>query len=550
MSRFRSALSIYFAVGLMFLGIIGQDAAAQTRRSEREVRDIVRSLKSRIDDFQYNLTFRLRTNSADRDELTEIETDLRDLTSRINEFERNLDSRRENADDVSRILGAAQTVNEYLSQNPQNRRIESDWSEVRTLLNRLSSIYNVGGNSGSRDDDRNAGNNRFPRTNSTNNANSFGLTGTYQFDSSRSENISQIVADTNISDESQRRDLEEKLQSPEQIAIDIRGNQVILASSKAAPVNFVADGTTRTENTGGRTLRVRAALRGQELIIASISGDTDYTVTFTSIDGGRGLKITRRITTPYLDQTVFADSFYTKTDSIARLGINGSQPTGNYPQDDDATYSDAGSSDSTTYSSSDPADSGTRNNSPYPSTTNARRGEYIVPNGTIITGILQNDLTTKATQNNDRFRMTVQAPDQFRGATIEGYVSGLSRSGQVSGRSQITFNFERITLRNGETYDFAGFLQSVTDQNGKTVRIDGEGSAKGDSQTKETVKRGGIGAGLGAIIGAIAGGGKGAAIGAIIGGSAGAGSVIVQGKDDLELKQGSSITVQASSPLR
>ncbi|HEY0428529.1 MAG TPA: YMGG-like glycine zipper-containing protein, partial [Pyrinomonadaceae bacterium] len=77
-----------------------------------------------------------------------------------------------------------------------------------------------------------------------------------------------------------------------------------------------------------------------------------------------------------------------------------------------------------------------------------------------------------------------------------------------------------------------------------------EGEAKGDSQTKETVKRGGIGAGLGAIIGAIAGGGKGAAIGAIIGGGAGAGSVILTGKEELELKQGSSVTVEASSPNR
>jgi hypothetical protein len=133
---------------------------------------------------------------------------------------------------------------------------------------------------------------------------------------------------------------------------------------------------------------------------------------------------------------------------------------------------------------------------------------------------------------------------------VEGYISGINRSGKVSGRSQITFNFERITLRNGQTYEFAGFLQSVTDQNGKTVKIDTEGTAKGDSQTKETVKRGGIGAGLGAIIGAIAGGGKGAAIGAIIGGGAGAGSVIVQGKDDLELKKGSMITVTASAPNR
>ena len=52
------------------------------------------------------------------------------------------------------------------------------------------------------------------------------------------------------------------------------------------------------------------------------------------------------------------------------------------------------------------------------------------------------------------------------------------------------------------------------------------------------------------LIGAIAGGAKGAAIGAVIGGGAGAGSVVLQGKDDLRIKAGSQITVQSSSPLR
>jgi hypothetical protein len=146
--------------------------------------------------------------------------------------------------------------------------------------------------------------------------------------------------------------------------------------------------------------------------------------------------------------------------------------------------------------------------------------------------------------------MTVTAPNQYRGAVIEGYLSGINSSGRVSGRSQITLNFETIRLTNGRAYDFAGFLQSVTDAEGKTVPIDAEGTARGDNQTKETVKRGGIGAGIGAIIGAIAGGGKGAAIGAIIGGGAGAGSVYVQGKDDLELRAGSSITVQSTATVR
>ena len=553
MSRFRSVFTGYFVIGLMILGVVGQ-SNAQTRRSEREVRDIVRNLRSKIDDFQYNLTYQLKSNSADTDEVAEIENDLRDLGSKINEFETNLDRRRENRDDVSRILDAARNVNDYLSSNQQNRRIETEWTGVRALLDRLAAKYNITGNwntgnSGSANDDRYPNNyptNNYPATNGNISTNS-GLTGTYRLDASRSENMSEIIAGSNVESDSARRDLEEKLDAPEQIAIDIRGNQVIIASSKASPISFVADGTTRTENINGGTIRIRAALRGQELTVSSIGGETDYTVTFTITDSGKSMKVTRRITTDYLKETLFIDSVYQKTDAIARLGINGNQTAnqaGNYPADDG------------TYSSSDKNDRTNPNNTPnnapnnYPTTSSARRGDYIVPNGTIVTGILDNEINTKVSQNNDRFRMTVQSPNQYRGATVEGYISGLTRSGQVSGRSNVTFNFERITLRNGQTYDFAGFLQNVTDQNGKTVKVDAEGAAKGDNQTTETVKRGGIGAGLGALIGAIAGGGKGAAIGAIIGGSAGAGSVIVQGKEDLELKQGSSITVQASSPLR
>jgi hypothetical protein len=51
-----------------------------------------------------------------------------------------------------------------------------------------------------------------------------------------------------------------------------------------------------------------------------------------------------------------------------------------------------------------------------------------------------------------------------------------------------------------------------------------------------------------AIIGAIAGGGKGAAIGGIIGAAGGAGTVFIQGKDNLELPAGSELTIRASGP--
>ena len=87
-----------------------------------------------------------------------------------------------------------------------------------------------------------------------------------------------------------------------------------------------------------------------------------------------------------------------------------------------------------------------------------------------------------------------------------------------------------------------GFLRAY-----ETVKVDPEGSVKGGNQTHQAMKRGGLGAGIGAIIGGIAGGGGGAAIGAIIGGAGGAGSVAVQGRDDLKLNRGSMITVQSSS---
>jgi outer membrane lipoprotein SlyB len=114
----------------------------------------------------------------------------------------------------------------------------------------------------------------------------------------------------------------------------------------------------------------------------------------------------------------------------------------------------------------------------------------------------------------------------------------------------MTLNFESIRLRNGQTYRFAGILTGVRTLNGDTVKVDNEGSAQGDNQTAQTVTRAGIGTAIGAIIGAIAGGGKGAAIGGIIGAAGGAGSVYVTGKDNLELPTGTELTIRSSAPSR
>mgnify|MGYP003576835253 CR=1 FL=1 len=545
MRRFSSVCSAFAAIVFMILTIAGHTDAQ--RRNEREVRDVVRSLTSKIDDFQYGLRYQLESSSADPQIIVDADESIDNLQDKVIVFEENFTRRREVQEDVRNIVTAAQDVEGFLIQNRQNQRIQNNWNEVKGLVDRLASNYDTTPNwtgrvsavpPPSRTENQQSRRQDPPTLNQDHDPKPTagpvnpGLTGTYQLDTARSEQIADIISQTGVSG-ARQQDLQSKLEAPEQIALDIRGDQVTLASSKATPVTFIADGREKTENSGGRTVRVRATIRGEELTLSSLGGETDYTVTFTPVDDG--LKVTRRITTDYLNETVFAESFYTKRDSVARIGID--------------TSSTVDSTDDTGYSSSDPNDR-PGSNSPNPTISNGRVGQFIVPDGTIIEGILDNMIDTKVSQNNDRFKLTVQSPNQFRGATIEGYISGVGQSGRVSGRSNITFNFQSITLRNGERYDFAGSLQSIRDEKGKDVRVDEEGVAKGDSQTRETVKRGGIGAGLGAIIGAIAGGGKGAAIGAIIGGGAGAGSVIVQGRDDLQLMQGSTITIQASSPIR
>ena len=530
MNGFKSGFSIILAIALIVFGLTAQ-TDAQGRINEREVGNILTRLNVNLDNFRYGLDSEVNRGAVSRNDESRINDYLEDLKRDVDSFQNKLFERSDSTDDVREILDSAKTVDDYVLRLRLSSDTQNDWKAARNLFDQLAAKYGI-----SRIWTNGATAN-YPNQNPSNNPNNGNfnnnLTGTYQLDASRSENVREIAAEaiTNIDPQRRdeaRRDLEQKLESPNQLAIDLRGNQVTLASTLASQITFPADGTDRTETLAdGSTLRIRATLRGQILTVSSLGGDNDYTVTFAPVDNGQSLKVTRRVTTDYLRQTIFVESVYSKTDAAARLNNYNNQNTNqntNYP-----TTTSGGNK---------------------PNTTSGRTGQFIVPNGTILTGILENELSTKVSQNNDRFRLKVQAPTQFRGAVVEGYISGINNSGRVSGRSQLTFNFERIRLANGQTYDFAGFLQSVTGANGETVKVDAEGAAKGGDQTKETLKRGGIGAGVGAVLGAIIGGGKGAAIGAILGGGAGAGSVYVQNEGDLELRQGSSVTFQASSPVR
>ncbi|CAN5320067.1 hypothetical protein BH10ACI2_BH10ACI2_07450 [soil metagenome] len=558
MKRIKKTFTYSMVFVSIVFGMIG--IADAQKRSDRDIWDAVRSLNSKIDDFETNFRYQMQSSSSNNGQLSAVADDVRSLRDSVKTFQDYYDKKRENRDDITGIVDAARRIDAFLQSSPQNRRVQDDWDGVHKQIDRLASKYGVTPDWNPRPNTRN-----MPAPPPTQTGTfTAGLSGTYDLDMARSENVDDIVADTKLGTD-QREDLKDKLVAPGQIALDIRGDQITRATSNASPVMFTADGKDKVEQSAtGKNVRLRATLNGTTLVVSSLGGETDYTITFTSLSNGKGLKVVRRITTDYLDQTVIAESIYNKTDSVAQLGINanggsqdasgGNTPStpGNTTSDPNGGYSDNDQNNTVTNGSSGSNNPNNRNrsNRPGPSTVTAKPGNYTVPNGVVLTGALENAIDTEVSQNNDRFRMTVQSPDEFRGAIVEGYISNVTRSGRVTGQPTVTLNFEKITLRNGQSYDFAANLQSVQTLNGKNYQVDNESTIKGDNQTMQTAKRGGVGGGIGAVIGAIAGGAKGAAIGAIIGAGGGAGTVAAQGKNDVQLQIGSTITVLSSSPMR
>jgi hypothetical protein len=115
------------------------------------------------------------------------------------------------------------------------------------------------------------------------------------------------------------------------------------------------------------------------------------------------------------------------------------------------------------------------------------------------------------------------------GAQVMGSVLETNRSGRVKGRASIAFRFDRLAV-GGERH------QIETDGITREATAD----RKGD------VKKGGVGAGAGAIIGGIAGGGKGAAIGSVVGGT---GAVMATRGKEVRLAAGDTVTTKLREPL-
>jgi outer membrane lipoprotein SlyB len=178
--------------------------------------------------------------------------------------------------------------------------------------------------------------------------------------------------------------------------------------------------------------------------------------------------------------------------------------------------------------------------------TRRRPATTIVPAGSQLRIRLSDTLSSKEGRVGDRFTATVVNPSKYEEAKVSGHIRSIRKSGRVQGRTTMTLSFDSIRLTDGRSGPFRAEVLRIYDAD-SGQKVDEEGRVESGSRGKQTLKRSGIGAAAGAVIGGIAGGGKGAAIGTIVGGAAGAGSIAVNGSKELKIERGTEMLIRVNA---
>ncbi len=154
-----------------------------------------------------------------------------------------------------------------------------------------------------------------------------------------------------------------------------------------------------------------------------------------------------------------------------------------------------------------------------------------VPEGTALHVVLDQNLTSAKNRPGDVFEASVSAPVVVdgktvipKGARVRGRVVGAKESGRLHGVASLSLALRSVEV-GGKSYNIE--TSSIT-------RV-------GSNHNKRNIALIGGGAGAGALIGGLAGGGKGALIGSAVGAGAGTAGAAATGKKD--------IIIPAETPL-
>jgi hypothetical protein len=161
-----------------------------------------------------------------------------------------------------------------------------------------------------------------------------------------------------------------------------------------------------------------------------------------------------------------------------------------------------------------------------------------VPEGTDLTVVLDQSLSTMENRPGDAFQASVAAPIVIDGKTVipkdarvKGHVVDAQASGRLSGIARLVLTLDSVEV-DGES---------------SAIATDDEGRIGKNHNKRNGVLIGG-GAGLGALIGGIAGGGKGALIGSAAGAGAGTAGAAYTGKKDIRVPAETKLTFRLARP--
>jgi len=174
---------------------------------------------------------------------------------------------------------------------------------------------------------------------------------------------------------------------------------------------------------------------------------------------------------------------------------------------------------------------------PAPAPSTARHGE--VPAGTALVVRFIDDVDSERDSVGQTYRATVDEPVVVDGRTV------IPRNADVVAKLVSDKDAGRLTGRSELTLD----LQSVTIDGRRVEVVTQEVTQQGESRTRQTATRTGGAAALGAVIGAIAGGGKGAAIGAVTGAAAGGAVQVLTKGPKVRIPSETRLTFTLQNPL-
>jgi hypothetical protein len=164
----------------------------------------------------------------------------------------------------------------------------------------------------------------------------------------------------------------------------------------------------------------------------------------------------------------------------------------------------------------------------------------IVPAGTVLRVRLNQEVGSKVSQTGETFTASVMDPVVVggrtlipAGATVSGEVTDAKSAGRFKGGAELAITIRSVTV--------GGVPHAVS---ASTVSRTSTGKGK-----RSAAMIGG-GAGLGALIGGLAGGGKGAAIGALAGGGAGTAGAGLTGNREITLPAESAVSFKLTQSLR